>query len=95
MSTSCSRSVTLSDVSAVCRVRSPSPATASRPAPESGREFIVVGVHDNQVSGLAWHPHGSCLATASRDRSVRIWESTTDMEPLAQARSVLPATHRQ
>lgn len=34
----------------------------------------MLGVHDDWVNGLSRHPDGTRLATACRDRSVRVWE---------------------
>jgi WD40 repeat protein len=45
--------------------------------------------HTDQVFGVAFHPDGSCLASASKDRTVRIWDSAT-----AETLRVLPGHER-
>src|SRR5262249_9995913 len=41
------------------------------------------------IHSLAWSPDGACLASAGRDRIVRIWKVASDDEPLT-----LPPGHR-
>ncbi|MBA2285127.1 MAG: hypothetical protein H0W02_06575 [Ktedonobacteraceae bacterium] len=33
--------------------------------------------HTDSVRGVAWSPNGAAIATASNDRSARIWEAAT------------------
>jgi len=35
--------------------------------------------HESTVKGLSWHPKGKMLASASRDRSAKIWDTTTGL----------------
>ncbi|MGH8898389.1 MAG: WD40 repeat domain-containing protein [Egibacteraceae bacterium] len=38
-----------------------------------GEELLVLRGHEDSVRGVAWSPNGQCLATASHDRTARIW----------------------
>jgi WD40 repeat protein len=42
-----------------------------------GRELDSFHGHEDAIRGLAFDPSGSRLATAGRDRTVRIWETST------------------
>jgi dipeptidyl aminopeptidase/acylaminoacyl peptidase len=54
----------------------------------------VLRGHDRVVRSLAWSPDGRLLATASADRTVRVWDATGAGKPLvlrgheAEVRSV-------
>ena len=37
----------------------------------------VLKGHESTVKGLSWHPKGKMLASASRDRTAKIWDTTT------------------
>jgi WD40 repeat protein len=41
---------------------------------------VVFRGHGDEVLGVAWSPDGRCLATASYDRTVRIWATDTGNE---------------
>ena len=41
---------------------------------------VVLHGHDDEVSGVAWSPDGTRLATASHDRTARVWDANTGSE---------------
>lgn len=47
--------------------------SSDRPGTE---EPCVLKGHDSTVKGLSWHPKGTMIASASRDRTAKIWDST-------------------
>jgi WD40 repeat protein len=53
----------------------------------TGTGLGILCVHEDWVEAIAWAPDGQRIATASRDRTARVWEATTDLEALiAKAR---------
>jgi WD40 repeat protein len=42
---------------------------------KTGKEALTFRGHDNTVSGLAFDAEGSLLATASHDKSIRLWDT--------------------
>ena len=49
---------------------------------ESGRELFPLRGHSASVSALAFSPDGRRLATASIDRTVKLWDMATGDEVL-------------
>jgi WD40 repeat protein len=48
---------------------------------ETGRELATLTGHQDAVTRLAWSPDGSRLASASADRTVRVWPVDRDGSP--------------
>jgi len=46
------------------------------------REYQLIGRHDGPVYGIAFHPRGDVLATASKDGTIKVW-STAEVPILA------------
>jgi WD40 repeat protein len=45
--------------------------------PVTGDETISLDGHADTVYGLSWHPDGNRLASASMDKTIRIWDTAT------------------
>jgi WD40 repeat protein len=45
-------------------------------------KLTVLNGHDDSVDGVAWSPDGQRLATASLDRTVRIWDGEYGAEAI-------------
>ena len=48
----------------------------------TGQESVVLKVHTHVVSSVAFCPDGKRLATASLDRTVKVWDAATGQESL-------------
>ena len=51
----------------------PNPFPASSP----GTTLLTYGGHSKRVHDVAWSPNGRLLASASRDKTVQVWEANT------------------
>jgi len=60
--------------------------------PHTGKEVRTLEGHGNAVTGLAFSPDGSWLATASRDRMVRLWRVANWQEERHWSAEVAQAT---
>ncbi|HEX4966201.1 MAG TPA: pentapeptide repeat-containing protein [Thermoanaerobaculia bacterium] len=50
--------------------------TAGRPLPESLTFRIQIG-HSSAIRSVAWNPEGTVLATASDDRTIKLWDASS------------------
>lgn len=49
---------------------------------QHGTELLVLRGHEDAVGGVAWSPDGQRLATASHDRTARVWDTDMTLEAL-------------
>ena len=40
-------------------------------------ELNILQGHDDQVTSVAFSPDGKCIATGSRDKTIRVWDAET------------------
>jgi WD40 repeat protein len=55
---------------------------------DTGRKLAYVPAHDGRITGLAFSPHGTLLATVGQDRKIKIWnvpDFAGDLETTAAA----------
>jgi WD40 repeat protein/tRNA A-37 threonylcarbamoyl transferase component Bud32 len=48
--------------------------------PSSGREIFALRSHDDAITRIVYSPDGARIATASKDRTVKIWTATFELD---------------
>ena len=54
--------------------------TTTMPGGSQAAPLLVLRGHMRKLTGLAWEPTGSRLATSSEDRSVKLWDINSGQE---------------